>query len=156
MAWKWFSIHICKAIRDMSKEDAKSTIKKYRPVPGFSPLFGWTINGHPPNKRLRVGVSVAALFLAILALVIAPMVCSGDVGFKSVLVVMCGPFGRFVIADKCKWGSSGVICVSMIICSTICFWGRRGPKSEGCMIVLFLLAWLSWLFLGIGYFIYWR
>lgn len=132
---------------------------QYRPVPPVSRWFRWTESRRPPRRLLRMCAAFAALAAAA-AFWVAATVCADDVGWgRSFVAVLCGTFGRFVMIGRCKWGitPSDIICVSMVVCSSICFWGRRGHKSEGCISVLFVCAWGFWLIvLGLGYFAYWK
>ena len=47
------------------------------------------------------------------------------------------------------------ISASMAVCSSICFLGRRDLKTEGCLTIFFLMAWMLWLFGGLSYLCYW-
>jgi hypothetical protein len=43
----------------------------------------------------------------------------------------------------------------MAVCSSICFWGRRDLKTEGCLTIFFLMAGMLWRFGGLSYLCYW-
>ena len=130
---------------------------KRGPAPKSSPLFSHSESRRPPSSRLRMWVAVTVVEMFVLFCAVALVVCPEDVGwFRSSIAVLCGTFGRIVIGGR--YGDNfgfDCFCVSMVSCSAICFWGKRGPKSLGCISAFFLFSWFLWFFCSIAYFAYW-
>ena len=133
-----------------------------RPVPAgvlsFDSLFELTKDRRPPSKRLRMWVAMTVVAMFVMACAVAPIVCPEGTGwFRVFIAVLCGTFGRMVIGGGHN-GISGFdyFCVSMAVCSAICFWGRCSHKSEGCISAFFLFSWFLWFFGVIAYFSWWR
>lgn len=128
---------------------------KRGPAPKSSPLFSHSESRRPPSSRLRMWVVVAVVEMFVLFCAVAPVVCPEDVGwFRSTVAVLCGTFGRMVIGG-CHNGFFDCFCVSMVVCSAICFWGKRGPGSLGCISTFFLFSWLLWFLYSLSYLTWW-
>ena len=73
--------------------------------------------------------------------------CSGIFFMMACIGLLVGLFDGSDIFDT--------ISASMVVCSSICFLGRRDLKTEGCLTIFFLMAWMLWLFGGLSYLCYW-
>lgn len=107
-----------------------------------------------PVKWLAMAV-VLGMFVS--SFLVFSLVCPCDVdGFKVCVAILFGTFGRFVIGGyKYGFNPFDMICVSMVLCSAICFFGPRGLKSEGCLTAFFLMSWVAWFLCALSYLCYW-